>query len=232
MRMFASQPPSKSEIQLRGDARSEPQPWRFLWHKCWTGVGVAFLQVALYMSVGRADVARSTELLRTHLDDAIPFWPWTSFLYLPLYLAVFVLTLVATSNRRTFHRMLLAMALVGLAATLAHILIPATYPRPVLSAPYADFGERFMAFVQRIDPPSNVFPSLHVAHSTALSLMLLRDRPRAGRVALAMTFVLTLSTLTTKQHFLADLVSGGALGWAAARVARLALEVGRAGKTS
>ena len=161
--------------------RRVESPAALLWHKCWTGVSVAALQISLYMAIGRADVARSTELLRTPLDDAIPFLPWTSFAYLPLYLAVFVLTMISMSSRRAFHRALLAMGLVGAVAMLAHVLIPATYPRPVLYAPYADLGEWFMAFVQRIDPPSNVFPSLHVAHSTALSLVLLKDRPRAGR---------------------------------------------------
>ena len=62
-----------------------------------------------------------------------------------------------------------------------------------------------MAWVQRVDPPGNVFPSLHVAQTTMLSLILLmRDRPRLGRVALVMATMLALSTLTTKQHFIAD----------------------------
>lgn len=208
-------------------AVSSPAPERglaFLGHKCWTGLSVAFLQMAVYLGIGNAEVARSTDLLRTPLDDALPFLPWTSFAYLPCYVGVFVLALGAMPRRDAFHRTLLAMVLVGAVAAVAHLLIPATYPRPVLQAPYADAGEWFMAFVQRIDPPSNVFPSLHVAHSTALSLILLRERPRVGRWALLLTAALTLSTLTTKQHFLADLIAGGALGWAAAKVA---MELGR-----
>jgi membrane-associated phospholipid phosphatase len=49
-----------------------------------------------------------------------------------------------------------------------------------------------------------------------LSLILIKDRPRLGRVALAMATALALSTLTTKQHFIADVISGyilAFLGW-------------------
>jgi membrane-associated phospholipid phosphatase len=44
-----------------------------------------------------------------------------------------------------------------------------------------------------------------------LSLLLLRDRPRLGRLALLMATMLALSTLTTKQHFIADVLGGYAL---------------------
>src|SRR5262245_56393987 len=152
-------------------------------YKWLTGLGVAGLQILAYMAIGHADRPRSTELLRTVLDDAIPFLPWTSFCYLPFYLGVFVLALFAIRTRAVFHRALVALGLVGIVALACHALIPATYPRPVLEPPYADVGERFMAFVQAIDPPANVFPSLHVAHSVALTVVLLRHRPRVGRIA-------------------------------------------------
>ena len=77
----------------------------------------------------------------------------------------------------------------------------------MLVPPYADISAAFLASVQHIDPPGNVFPSLHVAHTTMLALLLLKDRPRLGLVALAMATALALSTLTTKQHFIADVLS-------------------------
>jgi membrane-associated phospholipid phosphatase len=67
--------------------------------------------------------------------------------------------------------------------------------------------------VQHIDPPGNVFPSLHVAHTSMLAFLLLRDRPRLGRLALVMATALALSTLTTKQHFIADVLSGYTLAF-------------------
>ena len=70
-----------------------------------------------------------------------------------------------------------------------------------------------MAWVQHVDPPGNVFPSLHVAHTSMLAFLLLRDRPRLGLVALVMATLLALSTLTTKQHFIADVLGGYTLAF-------------------
>jgi membrane-associated phospholipid phosphatase len=66
----------------------------------------------------------------------------------------------------------------------------------------------FLAMVQRIDPPGNVFPSLHVAHTSSLALILHHENPRLGRVVIGLSALLAVSTLTTKQHFIADVIAG------------------------
>ena len=178
----------------------------------WTlGLGAAVLQTAVYFGVGHLSLNRSTELLRTRLDDAIPFWPWTSWCYLPFYAGVFLIAISGFRRRFLFNRALTAVVLVMTLGALGHIFIGAEYPRPVLHPSYPDIPTAFMAFVYRIDPPGNVFPSLHVAHTSMLAFLLTRDRPRLGAVALVMATLLALSTLTTKQHFIADVVSGYAL---------------------
>ena len=172
------------------------------------GLGAAVLQSAVYFGVGHLTFNRSTELLRTRLDDAIPFWPWTSWCYLPFYAGVFLIAIFGFRRRQLFNRGLTAVVIVMTIGALGHIFIAAEYPRPVLHPPYPDISSAFMAFVQRIDPPGNVFPSLHVAHTSMLAFLLTRDRPRLGAVALVMATLLALSTLTTKQHFIADVLSG------------------------
>ena len=114
-------------------------------------------------------------------------------------------------HRRLFDRTAKAVVLVMALGALGHLFVGAEYPRPILFPPYPDLSYAFMAWVQHVDPPGNVFPSLHVAHTTMLSLLLLRDRPRLGRLALLMATMLALSTLTTKQHFIADVLGGYAL---------------------
>jgi membrane-associated phospholipid phosphatase len=151
--------------------------------------------------------------LRTRLDDIIPFWPWTAWCYLPFYAAIFVMAIVGFRRRALFNRALGAVVVVLLIGAMGHLFIGAEYPRPVLQPPYPNVSAAFMAAVQHIDPPGNVFPSLHVAHTTMLSLLLLRDRPVLGRVALVMATMLALSTLTTKQHFVADVLAGYVLAF-------------------
>jgi membrane-associated phospholipid phosphatase len=180
----------------------------------WTlGGALALLQSLVYFGIGHLHLNRSTELLRTRLDDAIPFWPWTAWCYLPFYAGVFIISIIGIKRRALFNRALVSVMVVMTIGAVGHIFIGAEYPRPVIHPPYPDISSAFLAAVQGIDPPGNVFPSLHVAHTTMLALILIKDRPRLGRVALAMATALALSTLTTKQHFLADVVSGYALAF-------------------
>ena len=175
----------------------------------WTvGLGLALLQSAVYFGIGHLHLDRSTEILRTRLDDAIPFWPWTAWCYLPFYAGVFIIAIAGFRQRVLFNRAVRSVLVVMTIGAIGHIFIGAEYPRPVLHPPYANFSAAFLASVQSIDPPGNVFPSLHVAHTTMLALLLMKDRPVLGRVALTMATMLAISTLTTKQHFIADVISG------------------------
>jgi membrane-associated phospholipid phosphatase len=185
----------------------------------WTrGLSMAALQSLLYFRIGHVEMPRSTELFRTRLDDLIPFLPWTSWCYLPVYAAIFITCIVGFQSRKLFNRALLAVAMVMIVGAVCHLLIAAEYPRPVLQAPYGDLSTSFMAWVQRVDTPGNVFPSLHVAQTSTLAFILCRDRPRLGRITVVMGAVLALSTLTTKQHFIADVISGYALAIAASQL--------------
>ncbi len=187
----------------RADAKLATPAYR------WTvGLTLALLQSAVYFGIGHAHLQRSTELLRTRLDDALPFWPWTAWCYLPFYAGTFLIAIGGFRRRWLFDRTVKAVLMVMFVGALGHLFVHAEYPRTVLHPPYADLSSAFLASVQHIDPPGNVFPSLHVAHTTMLSLLLIKDRPILGRVALVMATMLAISTLTTKQHFVADVLSG------------------------
>jgi membrane-associated phospholipid phosphatase len=203
--MTAAAPPSPA-AQPSSELASPAYKWA-------VGAALALLQSFIYFGVGHLHLSRSTEILRTRLDDAIPFWPWTAWCYLPFYAGVFLIAVAGIRRRVLFKRAVVAVFIVMSIGALGHIFIGAEYPRPVLLPPYANISAAFLASVQRIDPPGNVFPSLHVAHTTMLSLILIKDRPRLGLVALMMATALALSTLTTKQHFLADVVAGYALAF-------------------
>lgn len=182
------------------------------------GLMATAVQLTVYLGIGHTKMPRSTELLRTRFDDLLPFWPWTAWFYMPVYVGIFVAALCGFRSRRLFNHATVAFLLVMVVGALGHIFVRAEYPRPVLLPPYADLSERFLALVQWIDPPGNVFPSLHVAQTSLLAFLLCRDRPVLGRVTVVMGAVLALSTLTTKQHFVADVVSGYLLAFLARAV--------------
>ncbi len=210
---------------LRATGASAPAPpsdpldrrsgLRFTAYKWTLALAAAGVQSLVYFGIGRASINRSQDLLRTALDDAIPFWPWTAWFYLPFYAGIFIICVTAIRSRLIFHRALAAIVVIMLLGATGHLMVGAEYPRPRLAPPYADASAAFLAWVQRVDPPGNVFPSLHVAHSSALAGILGWDRPRLGALAFSMAVVLALSTLTTKQHFIADVIAGLAIGLAA-----------------
>jgi hypothetical protein len=170
-------------------------------------------------------------MLMTPIDRAIPLVPWTAWFYEPFYVSIFLIAVVGFRSRFVYNRTLVCVAFNIVVAALGHAFVRAEYPRPALPVPAPDVSTAFLAFVYRIDPAGNVFPSLHVAHTFMISFLVSLDRPRLGRVMTWMSVVLAISTLTTKQHFIADVGAGLAMAflgraWAGGQVARRYLAAG------
>jgi membrane-associated phospholipid phosphatase len=190
---------------------------RFLAYKWAVGLGLAALQSLVYFGLGYLSRPRSTVLLALPLDGEIPFWTWTVWLYLPFYAGIFALAITGIRRRALFHRALRGFLVTMLIGAVGHLAIAAEYPRPPVPSPPRGPSEAFLAWVQRVDPPGNVFPSLHVAHTSALAVILRRDRRWLGTLAMVMALALALSTLTAKQHFVLDVLSGWAIAFFVSR---------------
>jgi membrane-associated phospholipid phosphatase len=186
--------------------------WRFEAYKWVTGVGVGLAASVLYFANGWSERVRSTQLLDTAADRAIPFSVHAVWFYLPFYIGIFLIAVASTRDRRLYDRALVSILLVAGIGAVGHWLVPAAYPRPPVLPPYRDLSTAFLGWVQSIDPPGNVFPSLHVAFAVGLALILRVHRPAVGAVLLVMSALLAVSTLLTKQHFIADVVAGLVLG--------------------
>jgi len=154
--------------------------------------------------------------LKLQIDDQIPYWPawvWVySFIYYPLIL---YLNFIVESPR---HFTYIAMSYVLLLCLQMgfFLLFPVTTPERWRAYNLRrTLSERFLALVQRFDARSNSFPSMHmsVAMLTALHL-----QPELGTPAFAFPALIALSCVFTKQHYLADLPAGAALGWVVFRL--------------
>jgi membrane-associated phospholipid phosphatase len=193
-----------------------PARWRFEVYKWATGIAVGAAASALYLANGWSHRVRSTHLLDTALDRAIPFDVHAVWFYLPFYVGGFLIAVATCRDRRLYDRALVGIVLGAGLGAIGHWLVPAEYPRPAVLPPYANASAAFLGWVQTIDPPSNVFPSLHVAFAVLLALILRVHRPPVGAILLVMAALLSASTLITKQHFIADVVGGLVLGTAIA----------------
>src|SRR5258708_8101094 len=97
----------------------------------WTrGLTAAALQSLLYFGINHAHLTRSTEILRTSLDDAIPFWTWTAWFYLPFYAGIFIICIVVFRSRRQFNRPPPPVLFSSPSTTTSHTPTPSTSTLP------------------------------------------------------------------------------------------------------
>lgn len=163
-----------------------------------------------YTVVGWVAEGNEYASLWTALDERFPLVPECVFVYLTVYF-IYVLPLFRIENARRLLTFDLALFCTLAVAYATFIIFPVAFPRPVVY-PLGDFSTLILYLVQAGDPAWNCFPSTHCATCTIASLALLREDRRLGIWVSATTVAIYLTTLLTRQHFVADAVSGIVLG--------------------
>jgi membrane-associated phospholipid phosphatase len=165
-----------------------------------------------YMLVGHGTThATRTPPWVTHLDTTIPFTPHAVWPYLGFYFGNFVITGLHVREARVFRATVVAFACMSAMAFPFFLLLPAAYPRPVVD-PATGLSATAVTILQAQDPPTNTFPSLHVANSILCAAALRRSGHPAWRGSAVLSGCVALSVLLLKQHWLADVLAGGVLG--------------------
>jgi membrane-associated phospholipid phosphatase len=103
-----------------------------------------------------------------------------------------------------------AFITIGSACFLAFLILPTTYPRPPLT-PHFDLLNLPLQIVHQLDAPTNCLPSLHVGYAFLSALFVLKQNRLVGNLTIIWAMLVSLSTLTTKQHYVWDVVVGYAL---------------------
>lgn len=141
------------------------------------------------------------------LDRLIPLSPTWALVYGALYLFLILLPVFVVQQAELIRRTVWAYLSVWLLSYACFLLFPTFAPRPdkVLGNGFGVWGLRFL---YDADPPYNCFPSLHVAHSFVSALACYRVHRALGLVAILCASLVALSTLFTKQHYVADVIAG------------------------
>lgn len=178
---------------------------------------MAVLFVAGYCGLGRwTEPARAREWLLP-LDTSIPFVPAMIWIYLWIFPAV-LSPLFVVDCRRLFRRTATAYAVVMLLSFVCFWAYPVT-------SIHLRAGAEALAHqspttwavrtVYALDPPFNLWPSLHVSLVTVAAFSTWKLARGYGVWMFAGVFLLALSVCTVKQHFVYDALSGLVLGAAA-----------------
>lgn len=147
------------------------------------------------------------------LDDVLPLVPAAALVYGALYAFLIVLPVLVVQQDELIRRTVWAYLTIWTVAYVCFVLYPTVAPRPE-TITGTGFAVRGLQFLYDADPPFNCFPSLHVAHSFVSALACYRVNRRLGFIVIACAFLVALSTLLTKQHYVADAGAGVLLAYA------------------
>jgi len=182
----------------------------------WRCFGAVFVYVwILYFASNRQTLVPAHALPLTVVDSGMPFLPWTGW----IYAAVFVMPLFACWTVETDEDVrALVMSFLGMASldTLLFLVYPTVYPLPGMGS--ASWAGIPLALVRFFDTAKNCFPSQHVAAAFLTALHVRRFSKSWGAANLLLAAAIAISTLTTKQHYLWDVIAGALMAGAAYRL--------------
>lgn len=216
--MDSPQPSSSSQPEAPRRAEAAPRLLQLALSHPWSRVALSLFLLAaglsMYAWLNRSLPPRVSYWLA--VDGLIPFVPASLVAYAALHA---MLPLAAwRTGPRGFAELAVGVLLANVGCYLGFLLGPAHYPRPAVASielPWRTWYELLYAG----DGPGNTFPSIHVATAVVVTASLVRS---GGRAWVLLGAVVALSTLTTKQHFVADVLGGAAVGAVALGVARRA----------
>lgn len=176
-------------------------------------IGVATFFVVGYFGVGRSIDPRSARDLATALDHRIPFLAASVWVYLWVFPAS-LLPLFLVRCPDLFRRTLLAYALAIAASLALFVAIPVTAIGLRVDPGTLDLQRLSpwaVSLLYHVDPPFNLFPSLHLSIALLAALSAWKARRGYGAAAFVGTALIAVSICTVKQHFVVDGVGGAAL---------------------
>ncbi len=169
----------------------------------------------------------------TSIDRLIPVIPWMIVPYIALFL-YYPVTLLCTPKDDHSRLELIGgvqmLSVATLACTVIFLIFPAEIdmrdqiPDAVLEGD--GLFSTLFSYMHAMDEPWNAWPSLHIAHSYFLTRSIsrwMRIRSSESKMVKAFIslvwvefFLLSISIMTTKQHYVWDLFTGiivGVIGW-------------------
>ncbi len=148
----------------------------------------------------------NVRIFKTPFDDRIPFLSIFIIPYLIYYFYIFIPFILSIANEKGFFTCSISYFIAATILSLFYIFFQTTITRPDI---YSDnILNKLVLFIYKIDKPLNLFPSGHTTFSVLTNLCLIRINRKLSIIISPLTFLIVLSTLFIKQHFIPDVVSG------------------------
>jgi membrane-associated phospholipid phosphatase len=183
-------------------------------NRLWWGAGVGTFAIVVYGLSGRLALSlEPRELPPSVIDQVVPFLPTTLWIYSSVYL-IYVASCLLQRDIYLFGRFLYAYLFAYSLSAIFFLVYPTTFPRADYPLPSDLDAITRTAFewLRATDAPTNCLPSMHVGSAVMSTLPFYRRRPRLFLAFSIWTAAIGIATLTTKQHYSVDVISGALFG--------------------
>ena len=153
--------------------------------------------------------------LSTSLDVQIPFIPRFIWIYHTILPVIFLTGILLFKRKDIFLGLILAIIFAGALMCISYIMFPSFYPREAIIGASTP-SEWLLDITRSIDGPHNTFPSSHVTFAWLLVFFVrlseyVQKKPLIQHLYIVWAILISVSTLTLKQHFIVDVFSGIAM---------------------
>jgi len=173
------------------------------------GFALSIIATALYLYSNHFHLYPPQFLPMYWIDTVVPFLPHTVWIYVSEYIffvAVYLTCRDMVNLNKYFYSFLTLQTL----SVLIFWIWPTTYPRDLFPLPNDLDRLTYLVFscLRMTDTPANCCPSLHVSSVYLSAFIFLDDQRKKFPFFFIWGTLVALSTLTTKQHYFIDVVSG------------------------
>lgn len=171
------------------------------------GVLSLLLLITIYGITSMIRLRPLFELTPSAVDGLFPLLPASIWIYMS-YPLLFMSAYTLEQDTVELNRFFYADVGANVLSWIVFLGFPTTFKRPALPEGELDISTAALELYWRIDEPVNCLPSLHVSTSFLPALLLWRNHRRASWVYLAWATLISISTMTTKQHHCLDVAAG------------------------
>jgi len=167
-----------------------------------------------YFIVGFLTSEARARSLQTSLDDSIPFLPWSIYFYVWAYTIMFYPVFIIRCPC-LLRRYFLSTAVVSVVCFSCWVAFPVgstAFRVDLDQISRSTFHGWGMWLLYTTDPQYNLFPSLHIAGAVIVGLVAKQVRATYCWIIMPAIVVISISILTTKQHYIIDGLAGGLVG--------------------
>jgi membrane-associated phospholipid phosphatase len=138
------------------------------------------------------------------VDQIMPFWTWTIWLYVTEYI-IFLCAYFGLRTKEDVTRYWYAYMAILLFSLVVFVVFPVTFPRydyPITGNGISDHALDFLRTY--MDSPANCLPSLHVSSCFISAFCFWQESRRKSIFYMVWSALVAVSTMTTKQHYFID----------------------------